>query len=56
MAKMDPPQKWTNPTNNGGESVTVPTGTAPGNKTKPHPGSGAKKESAWMGYGIKGSK
>ena len=39
-------------TNNGGEPQAVPTGTAPGNQTKPHPGSGPKSEPAWKGYGI----
>lgn len=38
-------------TNNGGEPQAVPGGTAPGNPTKAHPGTGPKKEAAWPGYG-----
>lgn len=57
MAKLNWSQKPTQPhENNGGAEVKVPTGTAPGNKTKSHPGSGPKSESAWKWYGVKGSK
>ena len=54
MAKLDWSQKPTQPHgNNGGTPVKVPTGTAPGNPTKPHPGSGPKSEPGWPGYGVK---
>ena len=51
MAKLNWSQTPTKPPNVGGDPQTVPTGTAPGNKTKAHPGRGAKIEQAWKGYG-----
>ena len=38
--------------NNGGQAVPMDKSTH--NNTKPHPGTGAKKESAWTWYGEGG--
>ena len=57
MANINWSQKPTQPhENNGGAAQAVPTGTSPGNKTKPHPGTGPKKEPAWKWYGINNGK
>jgi len=55
MAEMKVPQEATNFENNGGASVPVP-GSGVGTPTKAHPGTGAKSEAAWKGYGESAGK
>jgi hypothetical protein len=47
--KLNPPQQATQPNENNG-GAKAPINTSTGNPTK-QPGTGAKKEPAWKGYG-----